>query len=428
MKAKNEAAAFQKCQMTVHGVTHSDARFVGKYSQIHGVLHSGSKCWVYAPAHMTPLTVPRKHVYQDLQPYVCSSPGCSFEHATFASRHDWAEHEFVHYREKVSRLCIECDFQSSDAEQLQQHASESHANLLMTDLQKVTKWISREKCPFCLSNPAFSHKQLVSHVGKHMQEVALAAIPISALTSEKEDSDLAHEDSEEENLMADPLEGDDFHVPFQLTDSPVVGFFVDRELEIKEMERKLLPKGTQNGRNIHILHGLGGVGKTQLAIEYARRHCDKYNAIVWVNGNSTDTILESLARFARSVKSSGVPYLTTDTAQRAPDIMAEADTVLRWLALEKNRRWLMIFDNVSQDNTSKGNAEPYDVASYMPLADHGSILITTRLHSLVERGTSTKVTSFRHHQALELLSHYLGLHLSSIGTPSLHRDIYVQIY
>ena len=376
---------------------------------------------------MSPLTVSRKHVYQDLQPYVCSFPGCSFEYATFASRHDWAEHEFVHYREKFSRLCIECDFQSSDAGQLQQHTSETHADLPTTDLQKATKWISREKCPFCLSNPAFSHRQFVSHVGKHMREVAHAAIPPSIMTGEKEDSDLAHEDSEEEALTPDPLEGDDFHVPLQLTDVPVADFFVGRQEEIKEMERNLLPERTQNGRKIHILYGLGGIGKTQLAIEYARRHCKNYNAIVWVNGNSRDTVLESLARFARRVGSSGVPYSSADTAQQAPDIMAEATSVLSWLALEKNRRWLIIFDNVDQDKILEGNAETYDVASFIPPADHGSILITTRHLSLVERGTSTRVTSFRRHQALELLSHYSDLHPSSIGKSSLHRDIHVQI-
>ena len=261
-----------------------------------------------------------------------------------------------------------------------------------------------------------------------MREVAHAAIPISIMTSETEDSDLAHEDSEEEALMADPLEGDDFHIPFQLTDFPVAGFFVDREIEIKEMERNLLPKRAQKERKIHILYGLGGVGKTQLAIKYARKHCDKYNSIIWVNGNSRDTVLESLAKFARRVGSSGAPYSTANIAQQAPDIVAEADIVLRWLALENNRRWLMIFDDMCQDNILEGNAETYGVASFMPPADRGSIVITTRLHSLLERGTSTEVTSFRHHQALELLNHYLDLHPSSIGTPSLYRDTHAQIY
>ncbi len=40
-------------------------------------------------------------------------------------------------------------------------------------------------------------------------------------------------------------------------------------------------------------------------------------------------------------------------AQQAPDMEAEAEAALRWLALERNHRWLVIFDNVDQDVTAE---------------------------------------------------------------------------
>lgn len=100
---------------------------------------------------------------------------------------------------------------------------------------------------------------------------------------------------------------------------------------------------------IHVLHGLGGIGKTQLAIAYARKHQHTYSAIVWVTGNITDTVLQSPARFTRRAGVSGVPGSSSSTAQQAPDMNAEANAVLRWLAVERNRRWLMVFDNVDRD-------------------------------------------------------------------------------
>lgn len=96
---------------------------------------------------------------------------------------------------------------------------------------------------------------------------------------------------------------------------------------------------------------------------------------------------------------------------------AEADVVLRWLASKRNWRWLMIFDNVDQDMQSmEVDAQAYNITSFLPSADHGSILITTRLSSLGEIGKSTEVTRLRSDQALELISNRSGLHRSSSGT------------
>lgn len=207
---------------------------------------------------------------------------------------------------------------------------------------------------------------------------------------------------------------------FQLTGLPVAGHFVDRNPEMEAMEQNLLPKKAQTGRKMHILHGLGGIGKTQLAIAHARKHQYTYSAIVWVNGNSKDTVLQSLFAFGRRAGVDGVSESTAHAAQQAPDMEAEAAAVLRWLALEKNCRWLMIFDNVDRNvNLKEDDDQAYDVMSFLPGADHGSVLITTRLPALGEMGQSTEVGKLRPDQALELLSNRSGLHSSSKGTSGL---------
>lgn len=208
---------------------------------------------------------------------------------------------------------------------------------------------------------------------------------------------------------------------FQLTGLPVAGHFVDRDPEMEAMERNLLPIKAQTGRKMHILHGLGGIGKTQLAIAYARKHQHIYSAIIWVNGNSRDTVLQSLSAFGRRAGVDGVSSSAAYIAQRAPDMEAETAAVLRWLALKGNPRWLMIFDNVDRNVNLKedNNNQAYDVTSLLPVADHGSVLITTRLPALGEIGQSTQVGRLRLDQALELLSNRSGLYSSSKGTGGL---------
>ena len=71
------------------------------------------------------------------------------------------------------------------------------------------------------------------------------------------------------------------------------------------MKHSQLLSNAQDRRRIHVLHGLGGIGKTQLAIAYARKHQQRYTAILWLNGNSWDTLVHSFAVFAKYAEIGG---------------------------------------------------------------------------------------------------------------------------
>ena len=84
----------------------------------------------------------------------------------------------------------------------------------------------------------------------------------------------------------------------------------------------------------------------------------------------------------------------------------------------------MVIDNVDRE-CQPDNKDPqaYDVLSFFPPANHGSLLITTRLPSLREFGTSTEMGSLALEQALELLYSRSGLVRSSKGTIYLYTSL-----
>jgi len=70
----------------------------------------------------------------------------------------------------------------------------------------------------------------------------------------------------------------DFNVPFDMTGVPAIAKYIGRGSEISRLQELLLSTGPER-RKVVVIHGLGGVGKTQLAIEFARKHKENYTAI-----------------------------------------------------------------------------------------------------------------------------------------------------
>ncbi len=79
---------------------------------------------------------------------------------------------------------------------------------------------------------------------------------------------------------------------------PKASAFIRRKLDLDLVERQLALGEVQDRRKICVIHGLGGIGKTQLAIKYARLHKDLYTSFFWIDGKTEESLLQSLLRIA----------------------------------------------------------------------------------------------------------------------------------
>jgi hypothetical protein len=111
------------------------------------------------------------------------------------------------------------------------------------------------------------------------------------------------------------------------------------------------------------LYGLGGVGKTRLAIEYALRREADYSALLFVPADAPSTLDASLAALA------GAEVLDLDERD-APQDPTKIEAVLRWLV--DHPTWLMILDNVDDREAVKA------VTKLMPRLIGGDVIVTAR--------------------------------------------------
>ena len=119
-----------------------------------------------------------------------------------------------------------------------------------------------------------------------------------------------------------------------------------------------------------LLHGIGGIGKTQLAITYARKHAHHYTSMFWLNAESEATLNSSFRDLAVTIFNDVSEWDTKETIQH----------VHHWLCDNKNTSWLIIFDNYDSDYDGK-----FNINDYLPLSYHGAIIITTRQPGIVTR-------------------------------------------
>jgi tetratricopeptide (TPR) repeat protein len=155
---------------------------------------------------------------------------------------------------------------------------------------------------------------------------------------------------DEIRFPADPQE------VFELREQEPVRDFVGRDELLFDLYNRF-----RSGRptaSLQVLIGLGGIGKTKTAVEYAYRHGDAYDVVWWVHGEKPAILLGE--------------YLELASRLGLPVDLDNSDLTIATLRQELGRRgrWLLIFDNIEDSEFLR---------RLLPQRHRGHILITTRL-------------------------------------------------
>jgi tetratricopeptide (TPR) repeat protein len=128
--------------------------------------------------------------------------------------------------------------------------------------------------------------------------------------------------------------------------------FVGRAAQLERITQRLSGAGVMS---VQALHGMGGVGKTQIAIEYAHRHASEYDVVWWVAAEQPELLAGQLAALGVEL---GLPA--------AVDARAGCLAVCRELRVRGG--WLLVFDNAE---------DVEQVRAALP-GGSGHVLVTTR--------------------------------------------------
>lgn len=164
--------------------------------------------------------------------------------------------------------------------------------------------------------------------------------------------------------------------------------FTGREDLLRQLHERLEP-GAMTAVLPQALHGLGGVGKSQLAVEYAYRHREDFDIIWWVPAELTVQIQNSLTELGERLEL-GVP----NEANIAVGVVLDAlkGSVRGGRQIPSN--WLLVFDNAE---------DPKNVLPYLPTGGSGRILVTSRNSQWLNLARPLEVDVFQREESIELL-------------------------
>ncbi|MFJ4843503.1 FxSxx-COOH system tetratricopeptide repeat protein [Streptomyces sp. NPDC088746] len=132
------------------------------------------------------------------------------------------------------------------------------------------------------------------------------------------------------------------------------------------------------------LYGLGGVGKTQVALEYVHRFMADYDLVWWISSEQIDDVVASLAELAVRLGAQGGDDMAA-ASQEAVDLLRRG---------VPSERWLLVFDNAD---------DPERLSRYFPQGGSGHILVTSRNQSWSQHGDALPVDVFLREESIEHL-------------------------
>lgn len=137
-------------------------------------------------------------------------------------------------------------------------------------------------------------------------------------------------------------------------------YFTGREDAIAYVRNAFAAKKAGIMLPICAISGLGGIGKTQVAVEYAYHYANDYEVVLWAGADSYQSLTTDFVTFARAD--------LLDLPEKAdPEQEQVVEAVKRWL--QQHKAWLLILDN----------ADDIEIAyDFIPTRGEGHILLTTR--------------------------------------------------
>jgi tetratricopeptide (TPR) repeat protein len=138
-------------------------------------------------------------------------------------------------------------------------------------------------------------------------------------------------------------------------------YFTGREKLLSQLEATLQTGQTAALSQPQAISGLGGIGKTQIALAYAYRHLQDYQAILWSRAETTEALISGFVSFAELLQ---LPQ------KDEKDQLIVVEAVKTWL--KTYDQWLLILDNADELAT---------VRDFLPPVGRGHILLTTRAAS-----------------------------------------------
>jgi hypothetical protein len=214
-------------------------------------------------------------------------------------------------------------------------------------------------------------------------------------------------------------------VPFSLKGVPAIDYFVERASDMQKLDEYFFHQQPHlTRRKMFVVHGLGGIGKTQLCIEFVRRYQERYSAVFWLDGSSEYALQHSFVDVLERLPPNEVPLSLNQSAEQtdlARQLMVKA--VLDWLSLSTNQQWLIVIDNADHDHTThERDPSAYDIKKYIPAADHGNIIVTSRLSTLAIFKNSLRLSEVNHDQGRAILAAFCGETIS--GTIALFQRLF----
>jgi transcriptional regulator with XRE-family HTH domain len=244
-------------------------------------------------------------------------------------------------------------------ERLQRNWRQSDlAEQLGTTAITVRRWERGKQQP-----SAYYRVKLCALFGKSAEELGLVEVDPSATTTDREASQVG----ETSGALTDPLSL--WTVPYARNPH-----FTGRDDLLELLDQHLSPVAQHAATTSHrvaltqpqAIKGLGGIGKTQIAVEYAYRSQEqsRYMHTLWINAASEETMMNSFVMLAE--------LLPTFPQKQETDQHKLVMAIKRWLE-QCQQPWLLIFDNA--DDLSL-------VQDYLPHQGNGSLLLTTRANAV----------------------------------------------